>query len=106
MQENNFKIVYCRGALNANEDALSRLTTSPCAVALAGTHDLSHLRSSQFEDRTVSTVPLARQQSHILPATRNRTQHPLRCYRQLWTQLKVHDGVLCREYMPSQMELL
>ena len=34
MQEYNFDIVYRKGSLNGNADALSRATTSPCALTV------------------------------------------------------------------------
>ena len=31
------------------------------------------------------------------------SQPPLRCYRQLWSQLLVEDGLVCRQYSPGPM---
>ena len=68
MQEYDFHIVYRKGSLSANADALS-----------------------------------PRYQSDQPPRGREWRQHPLRRYRQLWAQLKLVDGVLCRNYIPSPM---
>ena len=37
----------------------------------------------------------------MAPRTQEWNQHPYRWYRQLWPQLQIHDGILCRHYSPD-----
>lgn len=103
LQEYDFKIVYRKGTLNANADALSRLGTDTCALMLATSHfSNSQLRQAQQEDGVISKVRNARLQSSVVPqSTAEWSRQPLRRYRQLWSQLTVAEGVLCRQYIPG-----
>ena len=61
MQEYDFTIVYRKGALNTNANALSRLPAIPCALTLAGTqYSVSDLHTAQLEDTIVSKLLRAR----------------------------------------------
>ena len=103
IQKYDFQIVYRKGSLNANADALSRLHTSPCAVTVAMPHySAPALRIAQQEDSRISKVLQAHLHSRN-PKGQEWNQHPLQRYRQLWAQLRMIDGVLCRHYTPSPM---
>ena len=52
----------------------------------------------------MSKLLRARQQSCYRPKAKNWSQQPLCRYQQLWHQLRLVDGVLCREYTPNPME--
>ena len=104
MQEYDFRIVYRKGALNTNADALSRLPVSHCAITQARPLYTSEaLRTAQLEDSTVSKVLKARQQSTRPPDSREWLRQPLQRYRQFWSQLTIIKGVVCREYTPNPM---
>ena len=84
IQEYDFQIVYRKGSLNANADALSRLCTSPCAITLAIPHySVSHLRTAQQEDGVISKVLKAHLCSPNPPQGQEWNQYPLRRHRQL-----------------------
>ena len=101
MQEYDYRIMYRKGALNGNADALSRITTLPCAATVAmPLYSSSCLCHAQLQDSIISQVLQARKLSNSPPRTREWNTHPLQRYRQLWAQLKVVDGVLCRTYTP------
>ena len=104
MQEYDFQIVYRKGALNTNADALSRLPVSHCAITQARPLYTSEaLRTAQLEDSTVSKVLKARQQSTRPPDSGEWLRQPLQRYRQFWSQLTIIKGVVCREYTPNPM---
>lgn len=102
MQEYDFQIAYRKGSLNSNADALSRITPEPCAVALAMPHYSSaDLREAQLEDSIISKLLDARSKANAPPHAQEWRLYPLRRYRQLWGQLQVANGVLCRQYNPD-----
>ena len=104
IQEYDFQILYRKGSLNANADALSRLHTLPCAVTMAMPHySVPALCTAQQEDSWISKVLQAHLHSHNPPKGQEWNQHPLQQYQQLWTQLRIIDGVLCRKYTPGPM---
>ena len=100
IQEYDFQIVYCKGSLNANADALSRLHTSPCAVTVAMSHySAPALRIAQQDFQG----PQAHLHSRNPPKGQEWNQHPFQLYRQLWAQLRIIDGVLCQHVTLSPM---
>ena len=101
IQEYDFSIMYKKGSLNNNADALSRLNHSPCAITLTTPQfSASELHSAQLADTCTSKVLQACADSKQSPQGPEWCQHPLKRYRQLWAQLKIIDGVLCRKYAP------
>ena len=102
MQEYNFTIKYRKGSLNGNADALSRCSVvNPCATVLASSDQLPDLLAAQKADNLISQLFQARLQSDSPPQESHRwCQQPLQRYRQLWHQLKIVDGILCRQYSP------
>ena len=107
MQEYNFKIVYRKGSLNTNADALSRLppTQTPCALTMAlPYYSLSDLQTAQLKDDTLSVVLQTRQCSSDIPFQKKWRKPPLHRYKQLWKQLVIIDGVLCRQYSPNPLD--
>ena len=105
IQEYNYVIVYRKRSANSNADALSRVTASAVATTLSlPQHSYKDLHDSQLQDPTLSTVLQACLASADSPQGTKWYKPPLYRYKQLWHQLKVIDGVLCRQYSPSPMQ--
>lgn len=104
MQEYDFKIVYRQGSQNANADALSRcpMVSPPCCGLTMALPDTSHeeLRIAQCQDPLTKELYNSLQSKHT-PCLLGKTNPTLRRYKQIWPQLKVIDGIVCREYHPS-----
>ena len=107
MQEYNFVIVYRTGSSNGNADALSRCPpqatnqSAPVAVTSARETSDSLLQQQQAD-------PILQQLYHAVSSSTDRPMHwhksqqsPLRRYYQLWHQLSIIDGVVCRTYKPD-----
>ena len=97
----DFKILYCKGSLNTNADALSHIPMlqTPCAVIMGLTHySYPELRTAQLQDSTLSVALKVHQHSNEMPSDKKWRSPPLHRYRQLWKQLIVIEGVLCRQY--------
>ena len=104
MQEYSFQVVYRKGSLNTNADALSRVETLPCSVTLSlPHHSNTELQAAQRADPAISKVLQAHSQASSPPPSREWRQYPLRRYVQMWRQLRVIDDVLYRHYVPSPM---
>ena len=107
IQEYDFDIQYRKGALNTNADALSHRDSSisHSAVTTTTQADASReaLRKAQQEDPVIRVVYKALSKSTNRPTISNPCwrRPPLQRYRQLWSQLKITDGVVCREYVPG-----
>ena len=106
LQEYSFTIVHHKGILNANADSLSRRdhkeTTAPTAATYCtlGTPPQT-LRDAQQQDPVTSVIYNQLLRSHEKPNdVKWRKQHLYR-YLQLWTQLLIVDGILCRHYSPG-----
>ena len=53
------------------------------------------------EDHAISKGLQTKVHSSTPPTRQQWNQHPLPQYPQLWAQIKIVDGVLCRDYTPS-----
>ena len=103
MEEFNFDIVYRKGSLNGNADALSRLpATTPRTVAMtSATPNVTDIQQAQQNDLICQQLYQALLKSPVKPMICTREQPLLKRYVQLWHQLSVIDGVICRTYCPS-----
>ena len=105
MQEYDFQIVYRKGVLNGNADALSRCSYSnetPCAITrTVPQYTSEQLRTAQLSDRVIARVLKSRIRSRCRPHGSEWRKHPLLRYWQLWHQLAILDGVLYRQYNPG-----
>ena len=120
LQEFNFTIVHRRGRKHNNADALSRLPCRQCGRnSHLGQEELvinttaiqsplvpaELLRNAQLEDPSLG--PLLRGKQHgCKPCIEDLgpTSRETRRLLQIWDQLQVNDGVLCRLYLPVHTE--
>ena len=106
MQEYNFTIVYRTGSSNGNADALSRgpmlhtIKSTPVAITSAKGINNS-LQLAQQEDSILQQVHKALSTSTDKPTDKHLHQSPLKRYYQLWHQLSITDGIICRTYKPD-----
>ena len=73
LQEYDFKLVYRKGSLNTNADALSRMPMMQTACALTmglPNYSSPELRTAQLKDSTLSVVLMAHEHSNELPSDR------------------------------------
>ena len=101
-QEYDFNITYRKGSENSNADALSRQTeqgdSHTAAIAMESLF-LNELRDHQSQDPVLCKLHDALLHSSTPPTTWS--QPPLNRYRQLWSQLLLKDGLVCRQYSPG-----
>ena len=62
---------------------------------------LNELRTAQHNDPTVQQIVEALEASANRPPSTSWQQQPLLRYKQLWSQLKLIDGVVYRQYWPE-----
>ena len=102
MQEYDFKIIYCKGSSNGNTDALLYCPTEMCAITIGlPRYPLAELHAGQSNNNTLSAVLQACLNFNDVPQAAKWNKPPFYQYKQIWHQLKVADGVLCRRYSPS-----
>ena len=120
LQELDFEIVHRRGKKHINADALSRF---PCQQCGRDNHDLEaekqvsavtvcrsdpppihKLREVQLADSTLGRI-LRGKEAGEKPAAEEmeRASRSSRRLLQLWDQLLVHDGILCRRFEPPDL---
>ena len=106
IQEYELTIHYRRGHENGNADALSRkiYPDVQSAAATSQTFTLTqNLRQQQLSDPIIQQLHTALSQTphaHVLPQGSRWRKPPLSRYRQLWPQLLLNDGIVCRQYAP------
>ena len=107
VQEYDFSIVYRKGVSNGNADALSRRKDSiPLTVhsALTTIHSglaIEDVRQAQQNDAMIQKLRNALELSQRPQAKLEWREQPLRRFLQLWSQLVIHDGIVCRKYRPA-----
>ena len=102
-QEYDFTILYRKGSANGNADALSRkptYTKEQYATTLCLPKLLPDLRQHQADDPVISQLFDELQQG-TFPQGRKWHQQPLQRYKQIWSQLLLKDGIVCRQYTPG-----
>ena len=100
LQEYDFKIVYRKGTLNNNADALSRRRElTLVSTAITGTQTkvaMVEIRREQRKDEVTQRLLEALETSRQCPKGQL-----WRWYAQLWSQLVIVEGILCRKYAPG-----
>ena len=93
----NTIIVYRKGSLNGNTDALSRLpaTTSKAVAITSASPKVTDIQQAQQNDF------IFQQLYQVLLEPPAKPQPRLKRYVQLWHQLSIVNGVICRAYCPS-----
>ena len=100
LQEYDFIIVYRKGTLNNNADALSRQRElTSVSTAITGTQTKVAMVEIRREQRKNEVT------QRLLEALETSRQCPKgqlwRRYAQLWSQLVIVEGILCRKYAPG-----
>ena len=103
MGEYDFDIVYRKGTLNGNADALSRQPPStPSPVAMTSTRkQITDVQQAQQNDPVFYQIYQALMHSNEKPTGMNIKQPLFKRYMQLWHQLSLIDDVICCTYYPS-----
>ena len=100
-QEYDFTITYRKGTKNQNADALSRqsdqLDDHTAATAI-GSQFTEDLKLHQSQDRVICQLYDALSHCSKPPRTQAWSQLPLCRYCQLWLQLLIKNGLVCRHY--------
>ena len=104
LQEFDFQIVYRKGTHHGNADALSRRMPQYVNVSAATScvpHSRDELRQEQKSDPHIQPIWEALVSNQTKPQSALWQQQPLRRYGQLWSQLTMVDGLVCRQYRPG-----
>ena len=103
MQEYSFTMQHRKGRNNGNADALSRRSQpdSDGAVSTVSATNREDIRQHQQDDPVISVIHKALHASSSPPRSQPWRKPPLSRYRQLWPQLMMRDGIVCRNYTPG-----
>ena len=103
-------IVYRKGSENTNADALSRNPVPDNSYSVAATSSqffTADISRAQLNDPVIKKIHDALSDSpSVKPTDTNGKETPplLRRYLQIWHQLSVSDGVVCRSYKPRSFQ--
>ena len=112
LEQDGHVIAYAssrKGSLNSNADALSRHEATQhisAATQIQVTESKEELREAQQADSNIRKLANALTRSNNQPTGKMWRHPPLSRYRQLWSQLTMEDGVVCRRYSPGPIRLI
>ena len=97
LQEFDFVVEYRSGLENVNADVLSRKGSYEVSLVceFGPGIDKDRIKICQENDPSLSTI-INLLSKNLCPSDAD--QHLSQRYTQIWTQLKIIDGLLCREY--------
>ena len=107
LQEFYFNIECCKGALNTNADALSHCheegTRQQNVTATLINSGEADLHKAQQQDQHVAKIYDQLVSSSNQPSDKVWKQQSLKHYKQIWPQLLLVKGCVCRRYCPNPM---
>ena len=107
LQEFDFNIEYRKGASNTNADALSRChgegTRQQNVAATLIKSGEADLQKAQQQDQHIVKIYDHLVSSSNQPSDKAWKQQPLKRYKQIWPQLLLVKGYVCRRYCPHLM---
>ena len=101
MEEYNFEIVYRKGTLNTNADALSRIPTLTPVAMTSSRKQTTEIQQAQQKDSVLYEISHALSLSKEKPMDSKWKQPLFKRHMQLWHQFSLVDGVVCHTYHPS-----
>ena len=104
LQEYSFTIAYRKGITNANADSLSRrdITTVPMAATFCDMGIPPQvLKDAQQSDPVTNALYDQLLKSYAKPTDAKWCKQHLHRYLQLWPQLLMVEGIVCRRYSPG-----
>ena len=96
-----FDVVHRPGRCNQHADALSRAPIS--VVAVRSPIRMTDLATAQQNDPVLSAAYQYLQTNQSPPTIGEWNKFPLRRYRKLWSQLILHESVICRKMKSPSM---
>ena len=105
-QEFDFTISYCKGVEHGNADAVSRQCTNHNGAVGHIFQNFEELKDQQNQDPVIHQLHETLLQSHVTPTGHTWSHPPFHQYCQLWSQLLLKDGLVCRQYPPGPVHEL
>ena len=97
----DFTLVHRPGSLNDNTDALSRRPVN--LVGLTPPMDVNTIKEAQLKDKVLSRVYEQISKNTTPPSGQMWNQSPLCRYKQTWSQLVLHQSILCRKILSPSL---
>ena len=101
MEEYNFEIMYRKGTLNTNADALSQIPTLTPVAMTSSRKQTTEIQQAQQKHSVLYEISHALSLSKEKPMDPKWKQPLFKRYMQIWHQFSLVDSVVCRTYHPS-----